>query len=60
VKINIENSDQAQNSTRYQTCQAWRKEAEKTLIPGRVSYVEKLKPTQYCFKPAPAAIGNVP
>jgi hypothetical protein len=59
-KINAENSDHPQNGTRYQTCQAWGKEEEKTLIPGPVWYVEKLILAQYCFKPAPAAIGNVP
>jgi len=32
VKINVENSDHPQNSTRYQTCQAWGKEEEKTPI----------------------------
>jgi hypothetical protein len=37
-----------------------RKEQEKTLIPGPVWYVEKLILPQHCFKPAPAAIGNVP
>ncbi len=36
------------------------KEEEKTLIPGPVWYVEKLILAQHCFKPAPAAIGNVP
>ncbi len=36
------------------------KQKEKTLIPGPVWYVEKLIPAQHCFKPAPAAIGNVP
>jgi len=46
VKINVANSDQAQISARYQTCQAWRKEEEKTLIPRRVWYVEKLILTQ--------------
>jgi len=60
VKINVENSDHAQNSTRYQTCEVSKKEEEKTLIPVRVWYVEKLILTQYCFKPAAAAIGNVP
>jgi hypothetical protein len=33
---------------------------EKTLIPGPVWYVEKLIQAQHCFKPAPAAIRNVP
>jgi hypothetical protein len=33
------------------------KQKEKTLIPGPV---EKLIPVQHCFKPAPAAIRNVP
>jgi len=33
---------------------------EKTLIPGPVWYVEKLIQAQHYFKPAPAAIGNVP
>jgi hypothetical protein len=42
------------------TCQAWGKEEEKTLIPGPVWYVEKLILAQHCFKPTPAAIGNVP
>jgi hypothetical protein len=36
------------------------KEEEKTLIPGPVRYVEKLMLAQHFFKPAPAAIGNVP
>ncbi len=36
------------------------KEEEKTLIPGPVWYVEKLILAQHCFKPAPAAIRNVP
>jgi len=44
----------------YQTCQGWGKEEEKPLIPGPVWYVEKLILAQHCFKPAPAAIGNVP
>jgi len=57
LKINVENSDHRQNSTRYQ---AWGKEEEKTLIPGPVWHVEKLIPAQHCFKPAPAAIANVP
>jgi len=34
VPLDVENSDHPQNSTRYQTCQAWGKEEEKTLIPG--------------------------
>jgi hypothetical protein len=36
------------------------KEEEKPLIPGPVWCVEKLILAQHCFKPAPAAIGNVP
>jgi len=36
------------------------KQEEKTLIPGPVWYVEKLILAQHCFKPPPAAIGNVP
>ncbi len=36
------------------------KQKEKTLIPGPVWYVEKLILAQHCFKPAPAAIRNVP
>jgi len=60
VKISVENSDHPQNSTGYQTCQAWGQEEGKTLIPGPVWYVEKLILAQHCFKPAPAAIGNVP
>jgi hypothetical protein len=36
------------------------KQKEKTLIPGPVWYVEKLILPQHCFKPAPAAIRNVP
>jgi len=44
----------------YQTCQAWGKEEEKTLIPGPVWYLEKFILAQHCFRPAPAAIGNVP
>jgi hypothetical protein len=42
MKINAENSDHPQNGTRYQTCQAWGKEEEKTLIPGPAWYVEKV------------------
>jgi hypothetical protein len=36
------------------------KQKEKTLIPGPVWYVEKLILAQHCFKPAPAALRNVP
>ncbi len=36
------------------------KQKEKTLIPGPGWYVEKLILAQHCFKPAPAAIRNVP
>jgi hypothetical protein len=36
------------------------KKKKKTLIPGPVWYVEKLILAQHRFKPAPAAIGNVP
>jgi len=60
AKITIENSNHPQNHTRYHTCHAWGKKEEKTLIPGPVRYVEKLILAQHCFKPAPAAIGNVP
>jgi len=60
VEINAENLDRPQNSTRYLTWQAWGKEEEKTLIPGPVGFVEKLILAQHSFKPAPAAIGNVP
>jgi len=42
MKITVENSGHLQSSTRYQACQEWGKEEEKTLIPGPVSYVEKL------------------
>jgi hypothetical protein len=58
VKISVENSDHPQNSTRY--TRPAKEEEEETLIPGPVWYVEKLILTQHCFKPAPAAIGNVP
>jgi len=60
LKINVENSDHRQNGTRYHICQAWGKEEEKSLIPGPVWHVEKLILAKHCFKPAPAAIANVP
>jgi len=36
------------------------KQNEKILIPGPVRYIEKLIPSQHCFKPAPPAMRNVP
>jgi len=60
MKINVEFRPPTKQYQIYQTCQARGKEEEKTLIPGPVWYVEKFILAQHCFKPAPAAIGNVP